>query len=209
MVRSQTQEQPTPYTRPGEYTTLESRVRSQLHGADIPTLFVYAFDYRTRLGPFVFIDKQLIPGSAQAIPAALDAVGLHNLRVVLQQWCPNVKPSQARLGGIPPQLLLISCMQIHSRSAYRLIEDAWQLGDQRPLIVVGGPKAIFEPWDLLSLPGKRRVGADVAVTGEEYVLLKLLDMILEHKSPARDLARRVPASAATAATARHCGPDVS
>ena len=34
-------------------------------------------------------------------------------------------------------------MQIHSAAAYRLIRDAWQLGRDRPLIVAGGPKAIY------------------------------------------------------------------
>ena len=40
---------------------------------------------------------------------------------------------------------MVSAMQIHRVPAYRLIRDAWQLGDDRPLILAGGPKAVYEP----------------------------------------------------------------
>ena len=46
---------------------------------------------------------------------------------------------------------MVSAMQIHSEPAYRLIRDAWQLGDNRPLILAGGPKAVYEPWDFFGL----------------------------------------------------------
>jgi len=78
---------------------------------------------------------------------------------------------------------MISAMQIHSEPAFRLIRDAWQLGDDRPLILAGGPKAVYEPWDFFGLSPDGREGADVVVTGEEYVLLELLDRIVEMKGP--------------------------
>ncbi len=169
------------YTPPGQYRELESQVRRLVRGADIPILFVCAFDARTRLGPFLFCDKTLIPAAPGAIGAALYAAGLTNLRLVLQQWSPNVRPSQAAWDGRRPEVLMVSAMQIHSAAAYDLIRDAWTLGPQRPWIVVGGSKAVFEPWDYFGLSADGSVGADVVVTGEEFVLLELLDRVLEHK----------------------------
>ena len=177
------------YTAPGRYQELECQVRRRALGRDIPILFVYAFDYRTRLGPFLFMDKTLLPGAPRSMASALYAAGFTNLRVVMQQWSPKVRPSLARLGGKPPEVLMVSSMQIHSASAYRLIHDAWQLGDQRPLILAGGTKAIYEPWDFFGLSSDGREGADVVVTGEEYVVLELLDRILEFKGP-RDSMRQ-------------------
>ncbi|MCR4413654.1 MAG: radical SAM protein [Thermoguttaceae bacterium] len=169
------------YTTPGHYRELEAQLRRQTRGTDVPTLFIYAFDPRTRIGPFVFCDRQLIPGAPQAVGSALYAAGFTNTRLVLQQRTPNVRPSAARIGGKRPEILMVSAMQIHSAPAYDLIRDAWTLEDQRPLILAGGAKAIYEPWDFFGLSEDGRVGADVVITGEEYVLLELLDRILEHK----------------------------
>ncbi|MCK4601975.1 MAG: radical SAM protein, partial [Phycisphaerae bacterium] len=41
-----------------------------------------------------------------------------------------------------------------------------------------GPKVIYEPWDVFSADPANPWGADVAVTGEEYVLLNLLEVLL-------------------------------
>ena len=71
------------YTRRGSYGELQSQLRRRLAGRDIPMLFVYAFDYRTRLGPFLFIDKMLVPGAPMAVGAALHAAGFTNTRLVL------------------------------------------------------------------------------------------------------------------------------
>ncbi|MGO9114797.1 MAG: B12-binding domain-containing radical SAM protein [Thermoguttaceae bacterium] len=172
------------FTTPGRYRELETRIRSHVAGSDTPILFIYAFDPRTRLGPFVFVDKTLIPGAPTALGSALRAAGFRNVRLVLQQWNPNIRPSAVCFDGKPPEVLMISAMQIHSAPAYRLICDAWKLGDDRPLILAGGPKAVYEPWDFFALSPDGREGADVVVTGEEYVLLELLDRIVEMKRPA-------------------------
>lgn len=169
------------HTSPGRYRELQTQVYRGVRGEDIPTLFVYAFDPRTHLGPFVFFDRNLIPGAPLAVASALYAAGLTNLRIVMQPWNPKFRPSLARLDGRPPQMLYVSSMQIHSESAYSLIRDAWRLKEARPLILAGGPKAIYEPWDFFGLSPDGREGADVVVTGEEFVILELLDRILEHK----------------------------
>ncbi|MGC8638621.1 MAG: B12-binding domain-containing radical SAM protein [Isosphaeraceae bacterium] len=169
------------YTPPGRYRELETRIQRAAAGKETPALFIYAFDQRTRLGPYIFVDKQLIPGAPIAIAAVLAAAGFENSRVVLQQWTPRIRPSRARLGGKPPELLLVSSMQIHSAAAYRLIDDAWSLAEDRPLIVAGGAKAVYEPWDFFGLGPDGQRGADVVVTGEEFVLLELLDRLIEFR----------------------------
>lgn len=169
------------YTPPGRYKELEREVQQRTQGQDIPILFIYAFDRRTRLGPFLFVDRTLIPGAPRAVGSALHAAGFTNSRIVMQQWNPQIRPSQARINGRIPEVLMVSAMQIHSGPAYKLIRDAWSLEDQRPLILAGGPKAIFEPWDFFGLSPDGREGADVVVTGEEFVILELLDRLLAHK----------------------------
>jgi radical SAM superfamily enzyme YgiQ (UPF0313 family) len=170
------------FTTPGRYRELQERIRTRTAGDETAVLFVNAFDRRTRIGPFLFVDMKLIPGAPRAIASALHAAGLARTRVVLQQWNPHLRPSEARIDGRVPGLLLVSSMQIHSASAYRLIDDAWELGDDRPLIIAGGAKAAYEPWDFFGHGPDGRRGADVVVTGEEFVLLELLDRILEYKS---------------------------
>jgi radical SAM superfamily enzyme YgiQ (UPF0313 family) len=176
------------FTVPGFYGQLESRIRRGVAGREIPTLLISAFDHRTRVGPYVFIDRALVPGAARSIAAALLGAGIGPLRVVLQQWAPRVCPSQARIGGRPPELLLVSSMQIHSAPAYRLLDDARRQGRDRPLVIVGGAKAVYEPWDFFDPRNEGRATADVVVTGEEVVLLELLDRIVEFRG-ARDTMR--------------------
>jgi radical SAM superfamily enzyme YgiQ (UPF0313 family) len=170
------------YTKPGEYNALEQRLRMHAGAADIPCLVCYAFDMRTRLGPFLYADMRLLTAGPRAIGGALHSAGFTNTRIVLGQWSRNIRPSLARLEGQVPQMLFVSSMQIHSAHAYRLIADAYQLGDERPLIFAGGAKAIYEPWDFFGfeVDGKQ-YSADVVSTGEEFVMLQLLDRIMEHK----------------------------
>jgi radical SAM superfamily enzyme YgiQ (UPF0313 family) len=169
------------YTRPGHYGELERRLRDNPANAEIPVLVCYAFDFRTRLGPFLFADMRLLTAGPRAIAAALHQAGFTQTRTVLRQWNRRLRPSLARLDGQPPQMLFVSSMQIHSASAYELIADAYRLGDDRPLILAGGAKAIYEPWDFFGLGPDGRYSADVAVTGEEFVALELLDRIMEFR----------------------------
>src|SRR5262249_60689046 len=109
---------------------------------------------------------------------ALVNAGFSRTRIVLRQWNPNFRVHQARLDGELPQLLLISSMQIHSASAYEMIADAYRLGENRPLILAGGARAIYEPWDFFALGPQGQYSADVVGTGEEFVTLELLDRIM-------------------------------
>jgi radical SAM superfamily enzyme YgiQ (UPF0313 family) len=171
------------YTKPGHYTALERQLRANPDTRNLPILVCYAFDYRTRLGPYLFADMVLLTAGPRAIASALHSAGFTRTRIVQQQWNRNVRPSEARLDGEPPQMLFVSSMQIHSRSAYELIADAYQLGEQRPFILAGGAKAIYEPWDFFDFEvNGRRYDADVVVTGEEFVALELLDRIMESRA---------------------------
>src|SRR5712692_8757796 len=154
------------YTRPGEYQELEKRLRNNPDIGKIPTLVCYAFDYRTRLGPFLFADTRLLTAGPRAIAGALHHAGFTRTRIVLRQWNRNFQPSEARLDGEPPQMLFVSSMQIHSASAYEMIADSYRLGDERPLILAGGAKAIYEPWDFFGCGPEGKYSADVVVTGE-------------------------------------------
>src|SRR5437016_385084 len=135
------------YTRPGQYGELERRLRKNADADEMPILVTYAFDYRTRLGPYLFADMRLLTAGPRAIASALYNAGFTKVRVVLRQWTRNLQPSLARFDGDPPKMLFVSSMQIHSASAYEMIEDAYRLGDERPFILAGGAKAIYEPWD--------------------------------------------------------------
>lgn len=166
----------------GGYRRLTMQLAARPETARTPTLMVSCFDRRTRMLPFLVADKHIVPAGIRAVSAALSNAGITNQRVVNQAWTPNVRSSTARIHGQSPELLLVSAMQIHSAMAYNQIRDALQMGRERPLIIVGGPKAIYQPWDYFNFDGKGS-SADVVCTGEEFVLLELLDRLFDAKEP--------------------------
>jgi radical SAM superfamily enzyme YgiQ (UPF0313 family) len=145
---------------------------------DLRIGIVYAFDFRTRMLPYWYADKRMVPCSVRTLGDVLAAAGFRHIRTVLQQWTPNFRPSAARLDGKSLDLLLVSAMQVHAERAYDLIRDAHSLGESRPLILAGGPKAIYEPTDFFELGPRQGVGADCVMTGEVFVLLEFLLTIL-------------------------------
>jgi len=169
----------------GRFTALLGRLQRLTHAhRDLATVVTCAFDHRTRMLPFIYADMRMAPAGVRAIGAAMLAAGLPRTRIVLQQWNRNFRPSRARLDGRPLDILMISAMHIHTAAAHALIRDAWAMPpESRPLIVAGGPKAIYEPWDLFSTDGKDPWGADLVVTGEEYVLLGFLERLLAARRP--------------------------
>ncbi len=161
------------------------RTRSEAH--DLRIGIVYPFDFRTRMLPYWYADKRMAPCSVRTLADVLNAAGFKHLRIVLQQWTPNFKPSEAILDGRGLDLLLVSAMQVHAEPAFEMIRDAHRLGDARPLILVGGPKAIYEPTDCFELGPVPGVGADCAVTGEVFVLLDLLETLLAARTPGQSM----------------------
>ncbi len=148
----------------------------------MPVACFYAFDFRTRTLPFCFYDRRMSPAGMRAVAAAFHEAGFKKTRAVFQLWSPNVKPSQIRVDGRPIEILAVTAMQIHSQPSYRLIEDAWSMGEHRPLILAGGPKAIYEPDHYFGLGPRGDIHADAVATGEELILLELLDRVTEHRA---------------------------
>jgi radical SAM superfamily enzyme YgiQ (UPF0313 family) len=165
--------------RAGELTDVRSRLRKAAAAHDIATVIACAFDHRTRMLPFIYADTRMIPAGVRAIGSAMVDAGFHKTRIVLQQWNRGFRPSQMRLDGRVPDLFMVSSMRIHSARCEALIRDACGIGRaHRPLIIAGGPKVIYEPWGVFSADPADPWAADVAVTGEEYVLLSLLEVLL-------------------------------
>jgi len=176
------------YTRPGYSRELSQRLAANPLMCELTAQIFYAFDMRTRLLPFLFADSRILPAGPRAVADALDAAGLTKSRIVFQLWSPNVKPSKSLMDGRPPDIVMVSSMQIHAGRAYDLVADAHRIPEsQRPLILTGGPKSIYEPWDYFAFGEDGEINADVSVTGESFVLLQLLERLLEFKGERQSL----------------------
>lgn len=174
--------------RPGELIDIRRRLRSVANKNDLTTVIACAFDHRTRMLPFIFADTRMVPAGVRAIGSAMVDSGFDKTRVVLQQWNKNFMPSRMRLDGRIPDLFMVSSMAIHSSRCKDLIRDACRIDvNRRPLILVGGPKTIYEPWDVFSVDPGDPWGADCAITGEEYVLLSLLERLLSIRAGGESL----------------------
>lgn len=169
------------FVKPGRFSELCRLIPRAQALVNEPTLLVSAFDQRTRMLPFFGPDRWIVPAGIRAVSAALTAAGFRNQRVVNQAWTPNVLPSQSRINGKLPSMLLVSSMQIHSAAARKVMRDAWTLGADRPLIISGGPKAIYQPWDLFE-PASAEGSPDIVCTGEEFVLLELFERLSHYRT---------------------------
>lgn len=173
---------------PGEMTDIRRRLRILSQRHDLATVIAYAFDHRTRILPFVFADLRMAPAGVRSLGAALTDSGFSKTRIVLQQWNPNFRPSAARLDGRIPDLLLLSSMGMHSEQCTQMIADACQIEpERRPLIIVGGPLTFYEPWIAFGNDPQSRNRADAACTGEEYILLQLLETLLSMRAEGESL----------------------
>ncbi len=174
--------------KPGECLDIRRRLRRVTPQHDLTAVVICAFDWRTRMLPFFYSSTRMAPAGARAIGAALLDAGVSRTRVVLQQWSPRVRPSRMVLDGRVPDLLLVSSMQIHSAACQAILRDACRMDPaSRPLIIVGGPLVIYEPWTVFSTDPDDPWAADVAVTGEEYVLLNLLEVVLAERASGEPL----------------------
>ncbi|MCA9255140.1 MAG: hypothetical protein KDA33_05855, partial [Phycisphaerales bacterium] len=137
--------------RPGELTALRDRLRAKAPNHDLTTVVACAFDHRTRMLPFIYADMKMAPAGSRAIGAAMLDAGFEKTRIVLQQWNRNFRPSRMRLDNRIPDLFLVSSMQLHADACRDLIRDASRIDEaNRPLVIAGGPKFIYEPWDAFS-----------------------------------------------------------
>jgi radical SAM superfamily enzyme YgiQ (UPF0313 family) len=169
--------------RPGELTALRARLRLVAPHHDLVTVIACAFDHRTRMLPFIFADTRMAPAGVRAIGSAMADSGFTKTRIVLQQWNRRFSPSRMRLDGRIPDLFMVSSMGLHSDECMRLIRDARRIDPaHRPLIIAGGPHAVYQPHELFGTDPASPNGADVVVTGEEFVLLSLLEVLLSIRS---------------------------
>jgi len=165
--------------RPGEMARLRMRLRTLAPQHDLTSVIACAFDHRTRMLPFLVADTRMAPAGVRAIGSAMADVGFPKTRIVLQQWNRRFRPSQMRLDGRIPDLFMVSSMHLHFAECRALLRDVCQIDPaRRPLVIAGGPKVIYEPWEVFSADPEDPWGADVAVTGEEFVLLSLLEVLL-------------------------------
>src|SRR5438270_8309887 len=165
--------------RPGELTDIRRRLRRLAPAHDLATVIACAFDHRTRMLPFIFADTRMAPAGVRAVGSAMADSGFDKTRIVLQQWNRHLRPSQMRLDGRVPDLFMVSSMGLHSQRCMEMIRDARSIDlAQRPLIIAGGPHAVYQPHELFSADPRDPTSADVVVTGEEYVLLSLLEVLL-------------------------------
>ncbi len=164
---------------PGEMTDIRRRLRAISSQHDLTTVIACAFDHRTRILPFIYADTRMVPAGVRAIGSAMVDSGFDKTRIVLQQWNRNFRPQQMRIDGRIPDLFMVSSMHIHSAMCDEMIQDANKMAPEiRPLIIAGGPRIIYSPWEVFGSAPDHPWGADVAVTGEEYVLLSLLEVLL-------------------------------
>ena len=162
----------------GEYGLKENEV-ARLVDSQTGFVFYYAFDPRTRVGPFVGPDINMPNCGIRSVAGAVYNVGFKNTRVVFGPWNPNFDFRAARLNGEIPEVFGIGSMQINEADAHKKIEQATDLGTSRPLIIGGGPHANYQAEEYFSRNPSKSV--DVAVRGESYVLLSLLEAILLNK----------------------------
>jgi len=163
----------------GEMTSLRMRLRKMAAQHDLVSVIACAFDHRTRMLPFLYADTRMAPAGVRSIGAAMVDAGFAKTRVVLQQWNRNFRPSRMQLDGRMPDLFMVSTMGLHLGQAMEMVRDAHTIdAAQRPLIIAGGPQARYQPDDLFSGNPANPTSADVVVTGEEYVLLSLLEVLL-------------------------------
>lgn len=165
--------------KPGELLSLRQRLRNVAAQHDLVTVIACAFDHRTRMLPFIYADTRMVPAGVRAVGSAMVDAGFEKTRIVLQQWNKRFKPSKMRLDGRIPDLFMVSSMGMHSDRALDLMNDARRIDPaHRPLIIAGGSHAVYEPFLLFNNDPAKPSGPDVVVTGEEFVLLSFLEIVL-------------------------------
>ena len=147
--------------KPGELTALRERLRIRAPDHDLTTVIACAFDHRTRMLPFIYRRHAHGPGGR-----AGHRLGHGRCRVrqdphrppAVEPQLPPVADAARRPHPGPVHGLE---HEIHSEQCMELIRDACRIDPaHRPLIIAGGPHAVYEPWDLFSAdpatPWRRR-----------------------------------------------------
>ena len=134
---------------PGEMRDIRRRLRDISSRHDLATVIACAFDHRTRILPFVFADTRMVPAGVRAIGSAMVDCGFDKTRIVLQHWNRSFRPQQMRLDGRVPDIFMVSSLLHHARRCDELIQDVNAMDPSvRPLIIAGGPRVIYSPWEV-------------------------------------------------------------
>ncbi|MFW6133602.1 MAG: B12-binding domain-containing radical SAM protein [Planctomycetota bacterium] len=174
----------------GELSDIRRRLRSVSSEHPLRSVIACAFDHRTRMLPFLLADTHMVPGGVRSVAAALLDSGFDRTRVVLRQWNKRFDPARMRLEGQMPDLFLISSMSLHTADCVRMLRSVRRIPRQRrPLTVVGGSLGIYEPWLAYGTDPHDTFGPDAVVTGETYVLLNLLEVLLSGRNGDEPLRR--------------------
>lgn len=174
--------------KPGEYRNLRARLRKVAPAHDVVTVVACAFDHRTRVLPFVGADLRMASAGVRAIGAAMVDSGFEKTRVVQQQWNKNFSPVEMRLDGRMPDLFLVSSMSVHSACGKQLVAEACRIDPaHRPLVVAGGPRSVYQPWDAFRTTPDEPAGADLVVTGEDFVWMSVLERLLADRGEGESL----------------------
>ncbi|HEX5136762.1 MAG TPA: radical SAM protein [Planctomycetota bacterium] len=174
--------------KPGEFSALRERLRRLAGVHDVATVVACAFDHRTRLLPFAGPDLRMAPAGVRSIGAAMADCGFEKTRIVLQQWNRNFVPAEMKLDGRVPDLFLVSSMSLHATRERELAASAASIPEpHRPLVVVGGARSVYQAWGAFRTGPEQPEGADAAVTGEEFVWLSLLEVLLNERKPGEPL----------------------
>ncbi len=169
--------------KPGTVTALRERLKQHAQRHDLRSVAAYAFDHRTRMLPFYFVDRRMSPGGVRALGGALHEARFDKTRVVLQTWNRNFKPSRMKLDGQVPDLFMASSMMIHSGRMKEMLRDVCRIDPgKRPLVIAGGPHMYYMPWDAFSADEENPYRPDIAVTGELPVFLEFLDVLLTERA---------------------------
>lgn len=169
--------------QPGEMLDLRHRLRALTGKHDLSAVIACAFDHRTRMLPFIFSDTRMAPAGVRAIGSALVDSGIEKVRIVLQQWNKHFDASRMKIEGHVPDLFCVSSMSMHGQQAMKMIRDACSIDEaHRPLIIAGGSLGVYEPHKFFSGDPANPASVDVAVTGEEFVMLSLLEVVLSIKT---------------------------
>ncbi|MCY2925697.1 MAG: hypothetical protein NT031_09690 [Planctomycetota bacterium] len=148
----------------GELTDIRRRLRGMAAQHDLATVIACAFDHRTRMLPFFFVDTRMAPAGVRAIGAALVDSGFTKTRIVLQQWNRRFQPSRMRLDGRIPDIFCLSSMSLHKAQTHALLRDVARIDPaRRPLVIVGGSVCVYEPWSVFSHDAADPFSADLAV----------------------------------------------
>src|ERR1700722_2276858 len=137
--------------KPGELRAVRGRLRLIAPAHDLVTVIACAFDHRTRMLPFIYADTRMAPAGVRGIGSAMVDAGFTKTRIVLQQWNKNFRPLLMRVDGRIPDLFMVSSMGLHSDRCMDLIRDARRIDSaHRPLIIAGGPHAVYEAYKMFS-----------------------------------------------------------